>query len=141
MHTYRVCYEHLVSFLCSPIVPPSTTDSPTTSLLAQHFVDPPISIMSALQALPERLDSNATSFASLPEELVVEIAEHLANSYALASLASFNATCRSAHGATLSLLYRSMILVTRDPEGFAERERELVLDEEKPVPQGWKFVK
>jgi hypothetical protein len=97
--------------------------------------------MSALEALSECRDSNATSFASLPEELVVEIAEHLANSYALASLASLNATCRATNGATLSLLYRSLILVTRDPEGFAEQEKELVWDEGKAVPRGWKFVK
>lgn len=82
-----------------------------------------------------------TSFASLPEELVLEIAEHLTAEYALGSLASLNVTCRTTREATLSTLYRSLILVTRDPKGFAEQERELELDEARAVPRGWAFVK
>ncbi|KAJ9091776.1 hypothetical protein QFC21_007079 [Naganishia friedmannii] len=74
----------------------------------------------------------------LPVELFDEIAEHLASSYSLGTLASFNITSRETHTSTLRSLYRSLILVTRDPQGIEEWEKPLPLGAS--VPQGWKYT-
>ncbi|KAJ9091488.1 hypothetical protein QFC21_007188 [Naganishia friedmannii] len=85
---------------------------------------------------------HAASLAeALPWELLVEISEHLSASFSLGSLASFNITCRQAYEATLSVLYRSLVLVGRDPEGFAEKEKPLELEQCRALPMGWQFVR
>jgi hypothetical protein len=81
------------------------------------------------------------SLATLPSELLVEIAEHLAATYSLGSLASFNTVSHRVHDTTLSVLYRKLILVTRDPEGFEERDAVLTIEEGMPICEGWKYTK
>jgi hypothetical protein len=77
----------------------------------------------------------------LPAELLIEIAEQLAATYRLATLASFNTACRRIHDATLPVLFRSMILVTRDPEDSVEVERATTVTEEDDKPKSWQHVK
>jgi hypothetical protein len=84
---------------------------------------------------------NSCPVAKLPEELLVEVAEHLAATHSLASLAAINVTCRSIHHHTLPVLFRSLILVTRDPEGFIELEKAVPVSKKKdPVPKGFQYV-
>jgi hypothetical protein len=90
---------------------------------------------------PESASETPPSFGSLPPELVVEVAEQLVASFSLGSLASLNAVSRLLHTITLSILYRSLILVTRDPEGFEEREKDVMIEEGMAIPEGWKYTK
>jgi hypothetical protein len=81
------------------------------------------------------------SFANLPLELVAEVAEHLVASFSLGSLAAFNAVSHQIHEATLGILYRKLILVTRNPEGFEEQDVAVTIEEGMPICEGWKYTK
>lgn len=72
------------------------------------------------------------------QELMIEIAEHLVASYSLKTLASLNIASRQTHAATLRVLYRHLILVTRDPHGIEEWEKPLMLGPS--IPEGWKYT-
>lgn len=86
-----------------------------------------------------RLECN--NISALPAELLIEIAEQLAATYSGASLASLNASCRRFHEATLPVLFRSLILVTRDPEDFVEVEREVSVEIKQDIPKAWSHVR
>jgi hypothetical protein len=91
--------------------------------------------------LPLPRTRNSCLVSKLPEQLLVEVAEHLAATHTLASLAAFNVTCRSIHHHTLPVLFRSLILVTRDPEGYVELERAALVSKKKdPIPKGFQYV-
>ncbi|KAJ9098436.1 hypothetical protein QFC20_005955 [Naganishia adeliensis] len=81
------------------------------------------------------------NLSKLPAELLIEIAEHVVASHRLATLASFNVTCRRIHHATLPALFQSMILVTRDPEDCVEVERGIPVTGEAYIPRSWQHVK
>ena len=97
--------------------------NPVDTASASHFVD------------------STNNLSQFPAELLIEIAEQLAATYRLATLASLNITCRRIHDATLPVLFRSMILVTRDPEDSVEVEREITVTEEDEMPKSWQHVK
>lgn len=85
--------------------------------------------------------SHAPSLVALPSELLVEISEYLAATFSLGSLAALNAVSHRVHDTTLSVLYRKLILVTRDPEGYKERDTALSIEEGMPLCEGWKHTK
>jgi hypothetical protein len=99
-----------------------------------------VSDMSSISRSPEPV-WETPSLATLPPELLVEISEHLAATFSLKSLASLNAVSHQLHDTTLSVLYRKLILVTRDPEGFEERDTSLTIEEGMSICQGWKHTK
>lgn len=112
-------------------------------LIAMHAISPrnmsPIPTSSELK--PEINFGTSPSFASLPPELLVEIAEQLAASHSLGSLAAFSAVSQQLRTISHNILYRSLILVARDPDGFKEREKDVMIEEGMAIPEGWKFTK
>lgn len=87
------------------------------------------------------LSSATMSLIALPAELVSEISEYLASSYSLGSLAALNASSRNIHDTTLPVLYRSLVLVRRDPGGCAEEETPLQFVAGGIVPVGFQYTK
>lgn len=78
-------------------------------------------------------------FDRLPAELVEEISEHLAVSYSLESLAALNATSKWLRGVTLRILYRTVILFKRRPDGRnALQEWE---GAEQSLPEGCQYTR
>lgn len=67
-----------------------------------------------LQPFPEM------ALLSLPIELIDEISEHLASDHCSGSLAALNVTCKWLRGATLPILFRTVVLVRRAPNGLTE---------------------
>jgi hypothetical protein len=76
------------------------------------------------------------SFASLPPELLVEVAEQLAASHSLGSLAAFNSVSQQLRTISHNILHRSLVLATRHPEGFEEREKDVRIEEGMAIPEG-----
>jgi hypothetical protein len=131
----------ILSFLCLRLPPYS---SALPSPIALHVVSP--RNMTPNLTFPEynpgvNLETSPPSFASLPPELLVEVAEQLAASHSLGTLASFNAVSQQLRTISHDILYRSLILVTRDPDGFKEREKDVMIEEGMAIPEGWKFTK
>jgi hypothetical protein len=84
---------------------------------------------------------NPSSLVALPSELLTEIAEHLASAYALGSLADLNVVCRRIRRETSPTLYRSLILVRRDPQGFQESERPVPWSSKSgDIPRSWQYT-
>jgi hypothetical protein len=81
------------------------------------------------------------SLGALLAELISEISKYLASTYSLGSLAAFNASSRNAHHTTLPVLYRSLVLVRRDPGGCAEEETSLRFEELETIPVGFQYTK
>jgi hypothetical protein len=81
------------------------------------------------------------SLSALPAELIGEISEYLASAYSLGSLAALNASSRDFRHSTLPILYRSLVLVRRDPGGCAEEESPLPFAEGETVPVGFQHTK
>lgn len=97
-------------------------------------------IMNPVDTPPPSLHHPST-ISDLPVELVIEIAEQLSATYSLASLASLNVTCRRIHESTLSVLFRSLVLVTRDSEHNLEAEREVRVTDQENIPKAWNHVR
>jgi hypothetical protein len=81
------------------------------------------------------------SLSALPAELISEISEYLASAYSLGSLAALNASSRELRDSTLPVLYRSLVLVRRDPGGCAEEELPLPFVAGGTVPVGFQHTK
>lgn len=81
------------------------------------------------------------SLSALPAELIGDISEYLASTYSLGSLAALNAASRNLRLPTLPILYRSLVLVRREPGGCAEEETPLRLDERGTIPVGFQYTK
>jgi hypothetical protein len=79
-------------------------------------------------------------FESLPVELVEEIAEHLAADYRIGSLAALNVTCKWIRDVTTPILFRTVILVRRDPGTVEARSLTLQCVDGIP-PEGCKHTR
>jgi hypothetical protein len=77
----------------------------------------------------------------LPDELLIEIVEHLRSTYKHESLASLNQACRRLRDVTVSPLYRTLILFRTDTVAMKEEEILEPIGEWDPVPEVWKHTR
>lgn len=81
------------------------------------------------------------SLSDVPDELLIDIAEHLASEYKHRSLADLNQASRRLRDVTLSVLYRTVILFRTDPDRLEEDEVLVPIGEGDVVPEAWKHTR
>jgi hypothetical protein len=81
------------------------------------------------------------SLLDLPDELIIDIAERLVSEYKHRSLAVLNQANRRLRDATVSTLYRIVILFRTDHDRLEEHELLEPMGEGDPVPEAWKHTR
>jgi hypothetical protein len=80
------------------------------------------------------------SLDQLPAELVSEIARFLASDHKHRSLANLNQACHRLRHATVSALYRTLVLFRTEYERLEEDTVLESIGEGDPVPDAWKHT-
>jgi hypothetical protein len=81
------------------------------------------------------------SLDALPDELVIEIAEHLTSMYSHGSLASLSQTSRHFRDVTTPTLYRTLILFETEHRILQETSVYAFTAEGERMPDGWRHTR